>query len=428
MTKNVPFPSPRLSRRGLLSAGTGLGIGIAALSLTGCGDDSGGPGSGGKTSLEFFQSKSESIDVVDELIAQFQKDHPDITVEQTSVPDPYVALQTRLARGDLPDVLGINVSVLNGISSSDLLTDLAGTAAAKAVTTKGAQDYVNQVDGVDQTVAVPWSLNAVGVLYDVDAFSELGIEVPRTWSELTQAAEKIKKSGQEAFYFTWKDGWTAKAPFNAMAGGAQGEGFWGELKAGTAKMSQSPAYRTAATNMLALKKLGNKDALGVGYDDGNATFAQGKCVMYPQGIWAIPVIKDINPDKNIGMFHLPATDSPDSEVLVSGTDSVLAIPQQTKNADAAQLFVDYLLSADAQRMFTEDQFLISVRNDVEPVDPALSSLKKEWLDAGRTGVYPDSMVSGSSQQTAILQEFLSDGKVDRFLQRLDEDYAQNAVK
>lgn len=393
------------------------------LLLASCAGDAGS----GKTEIEFFQSKSESTEIVDELIAQFEKTNEGITVKQTNVPDPFVALQTRLARGDVPDIIGMNLSVMNDISSQDILTDLSGTAASKSVDNEGAQDYVNQLAGVEGIAAVPWSLNAVCVLYDVDQFEKLGLEEPGTWSELMDAADTIKKAGHDPFYFTWLDAWTATAPFNAMAGALQGPDFWRQLLDGSATISDSAAYRTAAERMLDLKDHGNADPFGKGYDDGNAAFADGDSVMYTQGIWALPVIAEINPKKNIGMFALPATDDPGDTALVSGPDSVLSIAKDSKNIEAAQKFVDFLMSREAQKAFTEDQYLFSVQNDVQPKHSALAALKKKWLDEGVTGVYPDSMTSGSSNMTAILQEFLQKGDVDAFLSRLDKDFEQYGI-
>lgn len=56
------------------------------------------------THIEFFQMKKEAVDTVDYLIAEFEKQHPDIDVEQVTVPDGESVLMTRAAADDLPDV------------------------------------------------------------------------------------------------------------------------------------------------------------------------------------------------------------------------------------------------------------------------------------------------------------------------------------
>lgn len=403
------------------------GAAVTALLLAACSGGDSGAG-GGKVEVEFFQSKSESIEVVDRLIEEFEATHEGITVTQTSVPDALTVLQSRLAKGDVPDVIGLNVSNLNDIATSGLLKDLSGTAAAEAVDNEGAQAYADELGVPDQTVAVPWAVNAQVVLYDVDQFAELGLEVPTTWEEFLAAAQAIKDAGSEPFTFTWKDSWTAKLVFNSVAGSLQGPDFWSQLQDGSATFAESPAYAETAEKLLELKAFAQPDPFGTTYDAGNAAFANGDSVMYVQGTWAIPEIRETNPDKNIGTFVLPAGETAEDSVLLSGPDSVIAIAEGSRNADAAQQFVDFLLDADAQTTFTEDQYLFSVRGDVPASDEALASLKTDWLDEGRTAMYPDSMVKGSSNMAAIVQQFLIDEDVATFLDALDADFAANGVK
>ncbi len=402
---------------------------LVPLSLAACSGGSSDDESSGNVTIEFFQSKTESIDIVDELIADFEATHEGITVEQTSVPDALTVLTSRLAKNDVPDVIGINVSNLNDIATAGVLADLSGTDAAEAVDNESAQEYVDALSGTDdETLAVPWTVNAQVVLYDIDQFDELGLTVPTTWDEFLDVAQQIKDAGQEPFYFTWKDSWTAKMLLNSVGGSLQGDDFWSELQDGTATFADSAAYQETTEKLIELKQYAQDDPFGKGYDDGNAAFANGDSVMYVQGTWAIPEIRATNPDKNIGTFVMPVTDDADDTVLLSGPDSVLTVSSTTEHAEAAQEFVDYLMSAEAQATYTADQFLFSVRNDVPAEDSALSELKTDWLDTGRVAMYPDSMFTGSSNLSALVQTFLQDEDASTFLQAVDEDFAANGVK
>ena len=60
-----------------------------------------------KIKLEFFQSKEEVVDLFDELIEKFEKENPDIDIEQNSVPSAGVVLKARLVKNDMPDILAI---------------------------------------------------------------------------------------------------------------------------------------------------------------------------------------------------------------------------------------------------------------------------------------------------------------------------------
>lgn len=405
---------------GLAIAAVGLG------SLTAC--STAGDASGGDVELEFFQSKTESIAVVDELIALFEEQNPGITVHQNNSPDPLTALKANLAKGNIPDVIALNVSMYNDIARTNILTEQVGTEAAEAVANQTAVDYVDRSGQTESTYALPWTVNAQVVLYDVDTFAALGLEVPTTWDEFVQTAQAVADAGERPFSFTWKDSWTTKLLMNSIVGPTQGADFWEELQEGTSSFAENPAYTEAAERMIQLKGFAEGDPFGATYDDGNAAFAAGESAMYIQGTWALPEIASVNPEKNVGVFALPTGDSADDTLLLSGPDSVVGVSKDSDHAEAAQAFVDFLFSEEAQRIYSEDQHLLSVRDDVAPVDESLAALKEQFLDEGESVMYPDGMFTGASDVAAIAQTLLYDEDVDAFLSALDADFANAGIK
>ncbi len=400
-----------------------------ATALAACGGGSADDGaSGGDVTIEFFQSKSEAVGTVDQLISDFEASHPGITVEQNNTPDALTVLQTRLAKGDVPDVIGVNVSNLYDVVQAGILKDLSGTEAAEAVTDHGALDYVATAGQTDEQLALPWATNAQVVLYNKDVYADLGLSVPTTWDEFLANAQAVQDAGQNPFYFTWKDSWTAKLVLNSIAGNLQPADFLDQLQDGTATFADSDAYQETADKLIQLKAFAQDDPFGKGYDDGNAAFADGQAAMYVQGIWAIPEITAVNPDVSIGAFVMPVTDDADDTKILSGPDSVIGIAQDSEHADAAQEFVDYLFSKEGQETFANGQHLFSVRDDVVSDDELLAPLKADWIDAGRTAAYPDGMFTGSSDLAAIVQDFLYQEDTDTFLSQIDTDWSTNGLK
>lgn len=57
--------------------------------------------------------------------------------------------------------------------------------------------------------------------------------------------------------------------------------------------------------------------------------------MYPIGSYAIPQIKSVNPDMNIGSFTFPANDEESDNVLNSGIDLQFSVMKACKNKEAA---------------------------------------------------------------------------------------------
>ena len=82
--------------------------------------------------------------------------------------------------------------------------------------------------------------------------------------------------------------------------------------------------------MLEIIKYGQKDIYGMGYNDGNMAFAQGKSVMYIQGNWAIADIKKANPNMKLGMFPFPSTNDISKNKITSGVDVLLAVTKDSK--------------------------------------------------------------------------------------------------
>lgn len=412
--------------RKMIAAFAAVGAMLAGMSACGGGDDS--TTADGKIKLQFFQSKSESVDIVNTLIKEFEAENPNITVEQQNAADALTVLKSRITKNDIPDVIAVNVSNYYDVVQAEIMADQKGTDAWNSEASETALEYVRKSGMTDTDYMIPWSMNAQVVLYNKAQFEDLGLTVPTTWDEFLETADKVKAAGKTPFTFTWKDAWTAKPLLNLLAGPTQGDDFWSDLQSGNATFSGSDAYKTAANRMLTLKSYVEGDPFGTSYDDGNSAFANGESVMYIQGTWAIPVIKAANPDIELGAFVLPTSDEPNATELLAAPDSVIGISNSTKNAEAAQKFVDFMLSKEAQTEYSDDQYLFSVRDDVAPSDDALIALKSGYIDQGKICGSPDGMFNGASDLQGLTQTFMQDEDVTAYLKALDDDFAANGVK
>lgn len=403
-------------------------IATTALALAGCSSDT-ATGGDGDITLSFFQSKAESVGVVNELIKEFEASHPGVKVKQDNAPEPATALRSRLAKNAIPDIVAVNISNYYDVVKDGILTDLSGTEAYTSVGDTAALDYVQAAGQTTKKLAVPWSTNAQVVLYNQTMFDELGLHAPTTWSEMLETAETIKTAGKDPFFFTWKDSWTAMLLFNTLGGNLQPTDFWKQLQSGDNSFAKDPGYRETAKKLLELKQYGQADPFGKGYNDGNAAFANGESAMYVQGIWAIPEIMATNPDITIGAFVMPATDDPAKTKILAGPDSVVGVADSSPHKKEALEFLDFLMSKQAQQEYTDDQHLFSTRSDVTPADPVLVPLKQDWIDEGRVSGYPNGMFGGASNLNALCQQYLQgDESPQTFLEAVDADWQQHGVK
>lgn len=396
-----------------------LGMAMVLVGLAACAGDG---ETDGRTTLEFFQFKGEAVVTFDGLIEQFEAEHPEIDIVQNNVPSADAALRTRLVKNDIPQVITLNGNgaTYGDLASAELFRDFTGDPALEA-TAPAPQDILNALGNVEgETNGVPFALNANGVIYNMDIFDELGLSVPTTWDEMIATAEVVQAAGKVPWYLTWKDAWTTLPPFNALAQNIPPDDFWPRREAGETTFSAE--WPPVAEQLLALKEFGPPDPFRFDYNTGNRAMADGEAAMYFQGNWAIPSIRALNPEINLGMFAFPATNDPERNRLVSGVDLLFTMPRgETRHEEEALTFIRWMTQQAPATQYSTEQNAFSAVVGVEQTDPALSTLN-HYFEQGRTVGFADHYIPSSIPLANLLQGFLIDGDVEAFLADLDRQY------
>jgi sn-glycerol 3-phosphate transport system substrate-binding protein len=140
--------------------------------------------------------------VIDGMVADFNKGHPDIQVTATYSGSYDITLQkiqaAKLA-GTLPDVAVTEISsvpVLGALADAQPLDDLiAGTGGKQFLDRFWPSMLLNCVyDG--KMYGIPFQRSTPVMYYNKDAFAEVGLDPekpPQTWDELVRAAEKLTR-------------------------------------------------------------------------------------------------------------------------------------------------------------------------------------------------------------------------------------------
>ena len=163
----------------------------------------------------------------------------DLVVDVVSWNDIYTVVNTRVANGEAPDIL--NIDVFADYQADGLLLPAEDYVSAETY----AKFYPSFLDQsvVDGTVwAIPDLASARAMYYNKDILEAAGVAVPTTWDELTAACEAIKAynpeiypwgvdmttdEGQACFaYYIWNNGgdftdaegnWTLNSAENVAA-------------------------------------------------------------------------------------------------------------------------------------------------------------------------------------------------------------------
>ena len=402
-----------LTRRSFLGLSAAAAAGLA---LTGCE----GERADGKTEVEFVSYKREAVSIFDALTAEFNETNDHIYLNFNSPNDAVTIMKTRFVREDYPDVVAIggDASYADFVDSNILadMTDYPGMANVQPA----YQEIMKSVTYVpmDGIYGVPYIANAAGMLYNKDMFAEKGWTIPTTWTEFCDLCEQIKAEGDVLpLYLGFLDTWTILSPWNSMLVELVPSDHIRKVNAGEAKFADY--YREPAEKLLKLMEYGEDGPMAYSYEDACTAFARGQSAMFPCGSFAVPQILGANPDMNIGLFAMPASDDPDDRIVVSGVD--LCWNMTTANEDHRELVyevIDFLNQPESLQTYIDDQKAIPCIEGDFTLDPLFDDIQ-EFLDEGKVIDYPDHSYPSGMACDAQLQAFLLDGDVDAFLANWD---------
>lgn len=376
--------------------------------------------SDGRTRLELFQFKPEAVQTFDEIIAAFEREHPDIDVYQNHVPDADTVLRTRLVREDIPDLMTLNAGASwSELASAGVFYDFSAEPVVQQVS-PAILEILNDLGtaGDGEVNGVPFANNADGVLYNKDLFARHGVEVPVTWDELLAAARTFRSKGVQPLYATLADAWTTLPAWNGLAGYLPPDQFFERLEQDRATFPDQ--FRPVAQRFAELFALAQPDKLSRAYEDGNRAFAGGEVAMYLQGSWAIPSIREFEPRFDIGVFPMPAPDGA-APVLVSGVDVAFTMGRDPAKKDAALAFVNYAMRPEVLQAYAEEQSAVPALRDTDIPDPALADLVP-YFRRGDLAGFADHYVPPAIPLDAFNQQFLIDGDVNAYLSTLDGEW------
>lgn len=382
---------------------------------------------GAKVEIEFLQQKREAVDTFDALIQEFQKQNPNITVTQNTVPDADTVLMTRAASNEMPDVLThwpADAAYIQ-FATQGRLKDLTDNACMDNV----IDSYKESIKLDGKYYTVPISLNFMGVFYDVDKFKDGGYEVPKTWDEFINLAKDIQGKGEVAFVLPDKDSWTISQGWDNIGGkdrGGEMGKFYDELRAGTTTYQDDPIAVDSMEKMIELREYSQGDTLSLGYDQAINDFATGTGYMFIQGIWTLPSIESANPDKNVAMFPMPNDKGDMKQPL--GVDVAICAGADTTGdkADAVDKFLLYLSSTEAAQMYSDKDHSPSCIKGVEAQIPQAQAVL-DLIDTA--GVLDISAPPAGFEETkrSKLQQVLIDKDVNAFLTTMTEDFLAAAA-
>lgn len=295
-------------------------------------------------------SKTE-VQILKELLSDFEKENPDIKVEFLHIPQNYFQkLHLMFASNLAPDVIFINN--LNIPVYEKYLLDLNDIV-------KNKEDYYPQVLDTmtyeDRLLAIPRDVSTLVVFYNKDLFDKNNLSYPNENWNITEFLDTAKKLTNNGIYgISFEENSLFYLPYmRAFGGGILSP--TGEQIMNSENSQKGIQYYSDLRNKynIAPKK----------YQSASETMAQmfinGRLAMHLSGRWLVPKYReDIKFDWDIVNF--PNINEKSSVTLDS---SGYAITKSSKHKEDAVKLLEFLSSDKAIQKFTTTGLIVPARID-----------------------------------------------------------------
>ena len=362
--------------------------------LVGCGaaKDGSGDDAAQNIDLSFFTGKVETVDLIDEIIADYNAQSNGITAEQEYQNDASNIIKIKFASGESPDVMTTYEQEFVDQGKYMDLGDMSQWWDRLIPSMK--ESCTDLTSGKQFRVCT--NMTMAGFFYNKQMFADLGLEVATTWEQFEANLEAIKAAYPDVDpWFIFGEAWHLGHLIEFLPHGYI-KAKYGATEAKQAFLSNDSAVLnwgdpngamcTFAKNLVELQSKGliNADVLTATSDNCIDAFVTGKCAMFSNGMWCLSSILEKNPDMadNIGFAPYPSYMADGTPVVLVAEDSGYCISADTANVDAAIDFLNFLFSAENQKKYAEALGSPSAFIDVDA----------KWA--------PDSVVNGVNEAVA----------------------------
>lgn len=309
----------------------------------------------------------EEMAILNPLIAEFQRAHPEIPVEVMHIPDKYFQkLHTLIAANLAPDVIFMNNIQFPVYASNQAFLPL-DQYLQKSQVLKASDFYPQTLAGFrwqGQLLGIPRDASNMVIFYNQDLFRQAGVAPPQPdWtledmialaSQLTRDQDRDGKP--EVFGISFQNHFLFWTPYLWSSGG--------DFFSADRRRSQLEQPSALAGIQLHADLRHKYHVAPTAAEAGSSTmsqlFVQGRLAMVLNGRWAVPLYRQNLKFKwDILPFPRGAAGS-----VVDADASGWVISRQCKQPDQAWKLIEFLASRRAAEAFTRPGLIIPARKDV----------------------------------------------------------------
>lgn len=363
---------------------------------------------------------------MEELIADFQKANPDVTVKWNNFDhEGYKSAIRNFLTADAPDVVAWYAgNRMEPFVKAGLFEDVTDVWTANGLDEQLKSSAPSMtIDG--KKWGMPYTYYQWGIYYRKDIFAEQGITPPKTWAELLAASEKLKAADITPFTIGTKALWPTGGWFDYLNLRVNGYEFHMELTSGKVPYTD-PRVKAVFEKWGELVKAGYfiDNHAAIDWQDAVPQLVQGKAAMYLMGNFAVATFKDGGlKEEQIGFLQFPEI-TPGIPVAEEAPTDTFHIPSGAKNKEDARKFLAYLASPAAQTKMNATLGQLPVNNTAEkPKDVFLDAGFTMLSNAHALAQFYDRDAQAEMAKAGMegFQEFMvKPDNLDRILERLEK--------
>ncbi len=325
--------------------------------------------------IEFIQwwGAEGGGEYLDELVAKFEAENPDITVKLTTLPfsDSQTTIIASKATNTMPDVLGMNPPWTRSFYDMGILAPLDDLMAADA--SFNQEDYYQAsfapIDG--NIYLAPVVTTAFYLYYNKTMFADAGLDLPTNWQELADYALELTDPANNQYGMTLTMSEQEAANSSILS-------LYPLLYAANGRTLVDGVYTVETDEMRAsmelISQFNTEGSLLPGTTSKGETtmveeFSIGNTAMMITHSGQILVVNDRNPDLDLGIVAIPSIDgTTDPELRHHGWD--VGISSGSEHKEEAWRFISFMIN---------EENMADMCNQMQKL-PAMYSVELDYVD------------------------------------------------
>jgi len=297
---------------------------------------------------------------------QYTKEHPNVEIKVEFISsDDYFSgnrLLSAFASGHGPDIFFVSPASIRRFEAANILQPLT-----EHFTPQIRDDFyataLNSVTIDGQIYAVPIETELLGLYYNKDMFQNRGLQPPKTWDDMRNAARALKSSDVTGLTMeTFKSIYQAFnwLPFLWQTGADLVDEESSKSGLGRPGADRMYAYFRSLVDEGLLNLHPSRPTTDIGI------LASGETAMQVSGTWNIRLLETIYADRNIGVVPLPVPDEGGQPLTIAGGWKI-AVNHFSPQAEEAAKFVMWAFAEQPSiplKWVSEVKFAYSPRKSV----------------------------------------------------------------